>query len=153
MSDDATLTDAGLTTLAAVLDTLIPPSPERGLPGAGELGLALPVAEEIARVPGVAELIAAGLARVEALAGAATGFAGLDPDARSRLLRDDAAAEPGFVQALIAPTYFRYYEQSSVVAALGLEPRPPHPLGYSLESGDLSLLDPVRRRPKLYRDC
>ena len=69
------------------------------------------------------------------------------------LLDQDAASDPGFVPLLIAPTYVNYYEQPSVLLALGLEPRPPHPLGHTLEPGDLSLLDPVRRRPKLYRDC
>ena len=153
MSGATPLDDARLATLGAVLDTLIPPCPERGLPGAGELGLAAAVAEEIGRTPDLAELTAAGLARVEKTAGAAGGFADLELDARSRLLHEDSATEPGFVRVLIAPTYIHYYEHPSVVEALGLEPRPPHPLGYPLEPGDLSLLDPVRQRPKLYRDC
>ena len=34
-----------------------------------------------------------------------------------------------------------------------MEPRPPFPLGYEQPPDDLSLLDPVRERPKLYRDC
>ena len=41
----------------------------------------------------------------------------------------------------------------SVVEGLGLEDRPPYPKGYEVEAGDLSLLDPVRARPKLYRDA
>ena len=35
--------------------------------------------------------------------------------------------------------------------SLDMEPRPPFPLGYTLEEGDWSLLDPVRARPKFYR--
>ena len=38
-----------------------------------------------------------------------------------------------------------------VVAALGLEPRPPHPKGYEMGTDDLTLLDPVRRRGPRYR--
>jgi hypothetical protein len=34
-----------------------------------------------------------------------------------------------------------------------MEARPPHPKGYEMAPHDLSLLDPVRRREKLYRDC
>jgi hypothetical protein len=30
--------------------------------------------------------------------------------------------------------------------------RAPFPKGFELEAGDLSLLDPVRARPKVYRD-
>jgi len=151
--DEATLDDARLTTLAAVLDTIIPPSPERGLPGAGELGLAPSVSGEIERTPALAALIATGLARIEHAASTATGFAALEPEARERLLREDAATEAGFLRVLVPQTYVSYYEHPRVVEALGLEPRPPYPLGYSLEPGDPSLLDPVRQRPKLYRDC
>jgi hypothetical protein len=152
MSDAKHFDDAQLASLGAVLDTLIPPCPERGLPGAGELGLASAVADEIGSAPALVELIAAGLTRIEANAGAAAGFAGLELDARSRLLHRDDTSEPGFVGMLIAPTYLRYYEHPTVLEALGLEARPPHPLGHSLEPGDPALLDPVRRRPRFYRD-
>jgi len=33
-----------------------------------------------------------------------------------------------------------------------MEPRPPFPKGFTIEEGDWTLLDPVRRRGKLYRD-
>ena len=36
--------------------------------------------------------------------------------------------------------------------SLGMEPRPAFPKGFEVERGDWSLLDPVRARPKLYRD-
>ena len=45
-----------------------------------------------------------------------------------------------------------YYRDDRVVRSLGLEPRPPFPLGHTLEQGDWSLLDPVRARPKMWRD-
>jgi len=40
-----------------------------------------------------------------------------------------------------------------VVEAIGLESRPPYPKGYPLELGDLGLLDPVRNRPRFYREA
>jgi hypothetical protein len=46
-----------------------------------------------------------------------------------------------------------YYRDDRVVRSLGLEPRPPFPKGHTLEQGDWSLLDPVRTRPKLWRDA
>jgi hypothetical protein len=46
-----------------------------------------------------------------------------------------------------------YYQNAQVAAALGLEPRPPHPHGYTMEPNDLTLLDPVRHRPKFFRQC
>ena len=46
-----------------------------------------------------------------------------------------------------------YYRDDRVVRSLGLEPRPPFPKGHTLEQGDWSLLDPVRERPKMWRDA
>jgi hypothetical protein len=34
-----------------------------------------------------------------------------------------------------------------------MEARPPFPKGHEVEQGDWSLLDPVRMRPKLYREA
>ena len=45
-----------------------------------------------------------------------------------------------------------YYRDDRVVRALGREARPPFPKGNVLEQGDWSLLDPVRARPKMWRD-
>ena len=153
MSNELSLDSAELDTLSAVLDTLIPPDESRAMPGAGSLGLACGVVAEIASGTEILELVRAGVARVESRAGAATGFAALGLAAREQVLRADFAAEPGFVRMLLATTYILYYEHPTVIEALGLEARPPHPLGYPLEAGDLALLDPVRERSKLYRDA
>jgi hypothetical protein len=40
-----------------------------------------------------------------------------------------------------------------VLLALDLEPRPPHPKGFTMPENDLGLLDPVRARGKLWRDA
>ena len=45
-----------------------------------------------------------------------------------------------------------YYRDDRVMRALGMEARPPFPKGHEVEQGDWSLLDPVRARPKLYRE-
>jgi hypothetical protein len=45
-----------------------------------------------------------------------------------------------------------YYRDERVVRSVGLEPRPPYPKGHMLEQGDWSLLDAVRRRPRMWRD-
>src|ERR1700704_1483527 len=44
-----------------------------------------------------------------------------------------------------------YYRDDRVLRSLGLELRPPFPIGYPLEQGDWSLLDPVKARPSLLR--
>ncbi len=44
-----------------------------------------------------------------------------------------------------------YYQDARVLGALGLEARPPFPLGHEVEPGDWSLLAPVKERGALYR--
>ena len=46
-----------------------------------------------------------------------------------------------------------YYRDDRVMKAIGMERRPPFPLGFQVETGDLSLLEPVRARGKKYRDA
>ena len=62
-----------------------------------------------------------------------------------------ATREPAFLPGLVFHTYAGYYQHDRVFEALGLEARPPHPKGYETEANDLTLLDPVRRRRRLYR--
>jgi hypothetical protein len=136
-------------TFSAVLDELVPA--RNGVPGAGSLGIGEYVE---ARLAGVVGMISQSLAALDALAQEQAGaqFADLAPEQRAPLLSEAAASHPGFLESLIFHTYNGYYQHPRVSAAIGLEARPPHPLGYELETGDLSLLDPVRQRDKLYRE-
>lgn len=79
---------------------------------------------------------------------AAPHFAALARDDKVQLLN-----QWGFVLPLMVHVCAGYYQHARVVEALGLEARAPHPKGYEMEPNDLSLLDAVRRRPKLYREC
>lgn len=141
--------------LALVLDELVPPRPERLLPGAGTLGVGAVVEHAAAGTPELAQLLAHGLAALDDVArrSGAEGFAALSPTARVVALRDVEQAEPMFLSTLLALACVGYYSAEPVVAALKGSARPPHPVGYELEPDDLSLLDPVRARGKLYREC
>jgi hypothetical protein len=44
-----------------------------------------------------------------------------------------------------------YYRDDRVMTALGLEPRPPFPLGHPLEDADPALLAPVKARAPFWR--
>ena len=80
-------------------------------------------------------------------------FAALTDADRELVLNEYSAADPGFLPGLVFQTYCAYYQSARVVSALGVEPRPPYPLGYPLEQPDLdALLEPVRAREKLYRE-
>jgi len=141
--------------LALVLDELIPPRPDGLVPGAGMLGVGAVVEHAAAGAPELEQLLAHGLAALDDVArrSGAGGFAALSPTARTVALRDIERAEPMFVSTLLTLACVGYYSAEPVVAALKGSARPPHPMGYELEPDDQSLLDPVRARGKLYREC
>jgi hypothetical protein len=138
--------------LSVVLDTIIPESSERGMPGAGAIGLAEAVRKQ---APELGPVIDAGLAAVDEVARkrGADDFASLSPADRAEVLSAVAGEQPAFVPSLLFFTYRAYYQHPRVLEALGLEPRPPHPKGYEVGPDDFTLLERVRARPKLYRDC
>jgi hypothetical protein len=152
---DSPFSAAEARALAAVLDALVPASEDGRLPGAGALDLVREVEEAVRRSPDLGVALRFGLAALEALAHRREpgGFAALAAPEREAALRELTAEQPGFVGGLLFHAYGAYYRHPRVLEGLGLEPRPPHPLGYAMETGDLGLLDPVRRRPPLYRRC
>jgi hypothetical protein len=113
------------------------------------------IAGTIGRTPEMEFTIVCGLAAADELAAERHGrrFAELAREQKLAVLSALDATQPAFVPTLTFHAYIGYYQHPRVVAALGLEPRPPHPEGYAMEPNDLSiLLDPVRQRPKLYRE-
>ena len=113
------------------------------MPAAGQIG----VAEHILQAVDFLPIVAAGLsALIDA------GFDALDPSQRVDAWNAVAASQPGVLPLLLFQAYQGYYQNAATLEALGLPPRPPHPLGYEIEENDLSLLEPVRAREKLYRE-
>jgi hypothetical protein len=148
------LSPAEARALAAVLDVLVPPSADGRLPGAGALGLARRVEDAMARAPQLTAAVREALAGLAALARerGADALEALAPEPREAVLREVAARVPSFVPGLLFHTYAGYYQHPDVLAAIGLEPRPPFPKGYAVPPSDLdALLAPVRSRAPLYR--
>ena len=141
-------------TLTAVLDEIIPPSADGRFPGAGELGLVEHVEQTMQRTPELRPVVAQGLSAIREVAGRRDPeeFPALSRRDKLEVLNEVAAREPGFIPSLVLHVYTGYYQNGRVLEALGLEPRPPHPEGYEVEPDDLTLLEPVRQRPKFYRE-
>ena len=79
-------------------------------------------------------------------------FADLEPasrEAAAARLRESGGESLMYLSRIILQCYYR---DDRVMRSLGLEPRPPFPKGFEVEQGDWSLLDPVRARPKFYRE-
>ena len=129
-------TEAETSALEILADMVVPASVEFGVPSAAHharLTAALSALEDTARQTHEAA------------------FADLTAAQRDGLVatfREAQAADAQLIAALVTQCYYR---DDRVVLSLGMELRPPHPLGYTVAEGDWSLLDPVRQRPSFYR--
>ncbi len=134
--------------LRRIAGLMIPASEEFDVPGADDAAIFDDILRSLGRDRND---VCAALATLAELAGGS--FADLDP------ARQEAVAET-FLSNTTPPvtTLGRvvlqcYYRDDRVVRSLGLDPRPPFPKGHTLEQGDWSLLDPVRARPRMWRDA
>lgn len=135
--------------LRILVGMMIPASDAYDVPGADDPAIwtAIVAAARLSR-----DLIVAALAAFETSSQARYGrsFPSLDQDDRRQIIADlGQSQEIGVLETVTAQCY---YADDRVMRALGMEVRPPFPRGFSVEQGDWSLLDPVRRRAKLYRD-
>lgn len=146
------LTAAQLERLDAVLNLIVPPSADGRMPGAAEVGVpAYLYAEAAEALP----VLGDELDQIERRSRArfARGFLALAQDERKALVEELRAQMPAFMNRLAMETLACYYQHDRVLEGLSLEARPPYPKGYEVVQGDLSLLDPVRARGKIYRDA
>ena len=142
-------------TLAAALDEIIPPRSDAALPGAGTLGVGTYIEHALQQTPDIRAVVEAGLSALDSLATArhARGFATLAHADRLAVLNELASTDLAFLLTLTLHGSVGYYQDGRVLHALGHAPRPPHPDGYEVPPNDLTLLEPVRRRAKMYREC
>jgi hypothetical protein len=145
--DQTQLSASDLEDLRVVADTMIPASNELGMPGADDPAIFADIERSIGRdLPLVREALAAIKAK------AAGGFAGLDRDTREALIKEWYRAGGRPAAALGRAILGAYYRDDRVLVAVGHEARAPFPKGYTLEQGDWSLLEAVKRRPAFWRD-
>ena len=133
--------------LRCVAGLMIPASAEFGMPGADDPAIAADMEATIGRDLGDVRTALGELAQF-----AGVRFADLDPARQEAFAAQWRAVERPALATLRRVILQCYYRDDRVVRALGREARPPFPLGNVLEQGDWSLLDPVRARPKMWRD-
>jgi len=148
MTTENTLSKTETQDLRCVAGMMIPASTEYGVPGADDATIFADIVKSLGR-----DLrdVQRALGTLAELGGCS--FAELDQSRRYAVLEAFRARSGAEVAALSRSVLQCYYRDDRVVRSLGLEPRPPFPKGYTLEQGDWSLLDPVRARPKLWRDA
>jgi hypothetical protein len=142
-----TLSPAESRDLRCVAGMMVPVSSEFDVPGADDAAIFADITASLGRdLPAVREA----LGMLAASAGGA--FADLDETRRAAVAEKFRAQGGALVTTLNRVVLQCYYRDDRVLRSLGLEPRPPFPKGHTLEQGDWSLLDPVRARPKMWRD-
>jgi hypothetical protein len=132
--------------LRCLAEMMIPASAEYDVPGAGDEAMFGEILRSLGRDAGPVTAVLQTL-------DADGPFADLDlqrRDAVAAQLRETGGGGLAYLTRIILQCYYR---DDRVMRSLGLEPRPPYPKGFEVEQGDWSLLDPVRARPKLYRDA
>lgn len=147
-SPEPLLTDAARACLRCIAGHMIPASDAHGMPGADDPGI---LAEMITSLNRDAPALRRLLLAVDHAAGGA--LCALGPEDQATLLarlRGESPEAFAVAEQVIARAYYR---DDRVLRAIGMAPRPPFPAGYTVETGDLSLLDPVRARGRLYRDA
>jgi len=143
--DDFRLTADEERLLVGLLDAVLPASADGRLPAAGQLDLVEQIAGTVRETPMLRPVVEYGLTALGELAAKRA-----DGDLRA-VLEEFAAGDQFFMPAFLFLVYSTYYQNPRVLAALGLEARPPHPKGHEMEPIDLTLLDPVRRREGMFR--
>lgn len=139
--------------LGAVVDTLLPgddaPSP---LPSGTSAGVAAKLAHRLAagreRDPCQAVLEA-----VARRSGGEDAFVRADIARRTTVLEGIEREVREAFGSLVSFALQDYYEAAPVLLAMGWRVEPPQPEGHVLPPFDGTLLDPVRRRGRIWRDA
>lgn len=133
--------------LRVIAGHMIPASEAYAVPGADDDVIFADIVSSLERDT---QAVRQALAAVADAAGCA--IADLSAERRLVVLNEFRAAHRALASALELVIAQCYYRDDRVMRSIGMEPRPPFPKGFMLESGDLTLLDPVRARGKKYRE-
>ena len=85
--------------------------------------------------------------------GGTEGVAALDNAGFNEAVDAARQKQHPFLEGMIALVAHAYYTDPRILQSLNKEDRPPFPEGNELEQGDWSLLDPVKKREPIFRDC
>ena len=140
---DHPLTAVQRESLSALLDVLIPPSEDGRLPGAGSQDLDAFL--DHATATDFPQTVRAALDTL------GRDFVTLTAAEREARVTRYSEAEPEAFAQLYLQTLAVYYRRGEVLRAIGSGEGPPFPRGNDVADGDLSLLDPVLAKPKVYR--
>lgn len=136
--------------LKIVAAILIPASEEYRIPSADDDVI---FADILSTAAAQANPTSAALAKLGALARShyKEEFGQLSTEQRNLILRAHRKNHPDEFGLLLTVTCACYYRDDRVMQSLDMEARAPFPQGFTVEQGDWSLLNPVKKRPEMYR--
>ena len=152
LASDLPLSEPQREILRTLIGSIIPASRDYGAPGADD---PLIFKDILVTARSYTDMFEAGLEDIDQQAirdHDGVGFAALSETDRRAMAAQLSRALNPFLRTLVSITAQCYYRDDRVMQALGMDPRPPFPNGFTIEEGDWTLLEPVRRRGKLYRD-
>ena len=128
--------------LRTVAGMIVPASDEYKVPGADDAAVQADILATLGRDAG---MVQQALDHLAGLAGKP--LADLDATQRDKVGQEFRASGGAPAATLVRVVLQCYYRDDRVLRSLGLELRAPFPMGYVLEQGDWSLLDPVKAQP------
>lgn len=142
------LTEEEMRTLTIILNQIIPPGEDGIMPGASDVGFFAYLQNE-----NLIQWIREGLFGIveEARNKYNQNFSALDVAEQIKFIELMRRKFFKFFSRLTTLVIQCYYQDDRVLAAIGLDARPPFPEGYIVEEGDLTLLEAVYLREKMYR--
>lgn len=142
------LSEDDMEMLCVLVEDMIPKSEKYGVPGAGEELIFKDILSEVRRNLSLVHRELCALSEIaEQMFG--TNYRMLNDDNRHHVSKK--FLELTKQGALVRIVLQCYYRDDRVMRSLGMEPRPPFPLGHAIEDPDWSLLEGVRKRNKTYR--
>ena len=148
MSDSPQFSSHEQQVLRTIVGHIIPASAEYGMPGADDDLIFADICHAARREEAA---IREAIATVDRMSDGR--FAGMDRAEQAQLLASFRTQYPLLARSCEIVTSRCYYRDDRVMLAIGMEARPPFPLGFKVEPGELELLEPVRKRGKIYRDA
>jgi hypothetical protein len=140
------LTDGEIADFRCLAGFIVPPSSKHGVPGADDDTI---FADILASIGRDFALIRTALGTLRDLANGP--FGAMDSGRRAQVAAQLRAEGGTAVRVLTRLVLLCYYRDDRVLISLGMEARPPFPVGHVIEQGDWSLLDPVRARKPFWR--
>ena len=143
--------DAQFELVTEVLNRIIPANEK--LPGAGEIAVEF-LDGVVGGSPRPKRIFSHGLSHIEVGAYRlfSQDFPSLSGEQMDAVLRQVEADEAEFFDLLVRQTYNGYYTDPRIVELLGLEARPPQPLGHRVDQGNITLIENVKNRGIAYRE-